>query len=216
MGKQPWEPLPVPEGIPGLEPHDCSYRRRVEQLERENHILRLENNVLRNPDLKAVAPTLIELAKEVDEQAKRGHVDERGYVPVQAWKVANRAGVDRSTVSKHLKQASERGLVDKDVIRTRLSKPTVNKSTGEMRDYETEMRIRSEGPLVDTLIKLSTYTAPEHQRRKHGGARPRCYFHPNADIIRDIVDRCSECNRIVDRQTKIISDEPEAVTGTEH
>lgn len=206
MGKQPWEPLPVPPGIPGMEPHDCAYRRRVEQLERENHLLRLENNVLRNPDLKSVGPTLIELAKEVDEQASRGQVDERGYVSVQAWKVANRAGVDRSTVTKHLKQAMERGLVDKKVERTRLSEPAVNKSTGELRNYDTRMCIRAEGPLVDQLIKLSTYQAPEHLKRQRGSP-PHCFFHPHAPVIKTTVYECSECHRTLEREVKILSEE---------
>lgn len=207
MGKQPWEPRPVPEGIPGMEPHDCSYRRRVEQLERENHLLRLEIKVLKNPDLKQVAPTLVELAKEVEEQAKNGHINPRGFVEVQAWKVARQVGLDRNTVSRHIKTAADKGLVKKQTERTRLDKPAVSRATGEMRDYDSHLTVKADPGLVDRLIELANYKAPENHRSKWGGARVRCPDHPNAPVVKNTNYQCTECHRIIRTEREVLDDE---------
>lgn len=190
-----------------LEPHECVYRDKCEEQAERIRILELENAVLRNKDLKAIAPTLIELAKEVDEGAQHGEIDPHGYVSIQVWKVAKRAGIDKSTVSKHMKQAEQRKIIDKDVVRRRLPCPHVDRRTGEMRDYETETRIRADASLQDRLAELATYKAPEHLQRRHGGARPRCYFHPNAPVIKTTTWECSECHRRLDTEVKIITDE---------
>lgn len=202
--EQPRAPIPITRG--SEETHRCKYRTRCEELERAIHILQLENKVLRNPDLKQVAPTLLGLAKELDDQERRGAVNSRGYVEVPTWKLARRVELSPSTVSKHMKKCAEIGLVEKVTERERLPLSKPNRTTGEARDYESHVMVRAQGPLVDRLIELANYRAPVEHKSAWGGKRVRCPDHPNAPVVKNTVYQCTECQRIIKKERDVLDD----------
>lgn len=222
---EPWPLRPVPPGIPGLEPHDCSYRREAEalkarldkvqqearerlaNLEYENHILKLELAAMNNPEVAHISRVLVAASKTYDEQRRKGAVSEDGWAEVPRWKVAQRAGVDVSTVTRHLKRAHEHGLLERDVISQRLDTPVANASTGEIRRHDTHLLVKVDGEYAEQLERIRTYVAPDHLRSKHGGPRPRCSEHPNAPVIRTTTYQCGECYRVLDTERKIIGAE---------
>jgi putative DNA primase/helicase len=164
------------------------------KLQEEVETLRLENRILRNPDLRpAAAKTLISVAKELDAQAKRGAADDNGFVKLPLWKIAEQAGVSTASVGKIVDKGVDAGIIQRESVRGHNPKDPLK--------YTVDTYIRPTQPLDQMLETLADYKEPTATKKQWGGSRPRCPKHPDAKVI-PVVWKCSECGELIHEEAE--------------
>jgi hypothetical protein len=190
-------------------------KERVRELElQRTHSFR----VLRNQKLQSARVTAIAVVQEVDWLTEQGKADEDGFVTIRLgnvkdpspWQersqsngIADKAGISRSTASRHIKKLAEWGFLDKEnsyreiEMKDENGEPIIDYDTGEIGGTRTitEIKLRLREPASATLEALSTF---EPDTATHGGRRLVCTHHPTSKLSITHTARCEECGEVVD------------------
>jgi len=148
------------------------------------------------PKLTAIAL----LMEEVDQQRRGRSAAPLGRHVPGSW-ISRRAGNSVDTANKHLKKMADAGLIERKVVRERVTEDTVDEDTGEIVPRGKTISRAYYPDQASTLIaRFTSYERPADVST-HGGKRePRCKHHPNAPTTTTHVTRCDECDAILEER----------------
>ncbi len=142
--------------------------------------------------------TVIELGARIangEEQAPEGF-------RLPAIRVAEMTGQKVTSVRRHWNEMAERKIIQKQNVRERTDRDTVDPESGEittatgMRDV-TYIHV-PENNIVHLIRRATDYQNPEEEKR--GGRRVKCEEHPEAGTVKRWTLECAEpgCHKILD------------------
>jgi hypothetical protein len=140
------------------------------------------------------------LMEEVDQQRRGKPAAPLGRHVPGVW-ISRRAGNSVDTANKHLKKMADAGLIERKVVRERVTEDTVDEDTGEIVPRGKTISRAYYPDQASTLIaRFTSYERPPDVST-HGGKRePRCKHHPNAPTTTTHVTRCDECDAILEER----------------
>jgi hypothetical protein len=191
----------------------------IKQLEREILDLQTTLNgvktVVGNSNLQASSRTVLGVAFLMQQRtANAGDAaGQRTPIETSLAEIASYAGVSVNTVGRHTSELAEMGLLGKRADHT----------LHETRDGNQywENRLYLTLPLgVDGLLQqAAAVKAASVPTRRHGGERPRCTEHPDAQVEGRQIVRCARCKKVLVDTAPAWAEEPHqdgAVRDREH
>ncbi len=176
--------------------------------------MELEAQAVRNSKLKQAAPTLVAIARKVNEIRGLQNTerrDEEGYCKMfvgdkgEEGSIAAEIGISGDSVSRYLDLGERAGLLKRK--HTRELREVVDKKTGEIKTrYVPQVWVSYDGTLTQQLQRIAEYNpeAPERVVNKI-----YCKKHPEASVIRFTTYKCGECGDTLQRGAEVDPDPPE-------
>lgn len=151
-------------------------------------------SIVRNKALGQERHTAVALSHQFANREAAGDGGEDGLYPIPLARVAEAVGMSEDAVSKHIGRLVGAGVLRK---RVRWVPPSVNPTTGEMRDGHKRQFIGPAGENVLAFVDAVASLTPE-KPKTWGGRADRCQpcpDHPDAGVVKRVSFHCAECDQ---------------------